>query len=77
VREKDIAAMLAQEDSHDPHAMTDGDAPFLHEGESFDDEMDVADEGQIVACEEIMQAFHDRDSKALLSALRSFVRMSN
>lgn len=71
---KSVAAMLAEVES-EPNRYE----PM--EGEEippFDDELqEEADEGQMVAVEEIMQAFEDRNPEALLSALRSFIRMAN
>ena len=71
--DKALAAILAEGEFEDaPPSMGDGDADYSPE--ELDEE---ADEGQMVACEEILQAFEERDSRALLSALRSFIRMAN
>lgn len=69
---KSVAAMLAEvEPEPANYDVPSDDVPF-------DDEMqEEADEGQLVAVEEIMQAFEERDSQALLNALRSFIRMAN
>lgn len=71
--DKALAAILAEgEDEHGP-PIGGEDEPF-YSPEDLDED---ADEGQLVAVEEMMQAFEDRDSRALLGALRSFIRMSN
>ncbi len=66
-----LAAMLAADD-HEPESHHVENADYSPE--DLDEE---ADEGQMVAVEEIMQAFEERDSRALLGALRSFIRMAN
>lgn len=67
---KALAAMLAESDMGSPDEMDMGSM-------QDDPNLEAADEGQMVAAEEIMQAFHDHDTHALLGALRSFIRMAN
>lgn len=70
--DKALAAILAEGEFEDAPPMGEPDSDY-----SSEDLEEEADEGQMIAVEDLMQAFEDRDPKAMLGALRSFIRMCN
>jgi hypothetical protein len=76
---RSLAAMLAEDTKEERHLPreTHEEMGAEMDYDSEEGELDeLADEGHMVAAEEIMQAFQDRDVTALMEALRSFVRMN-
>lgn len=70
-----IAEML----SEDVHLDDVSDQPEADEFESdeFSEDLEEADEGQLVAVEEMMLALNEQNPKNFLQALRSFIWMTH
>lgn len=67
-----IAKMLAAAPEGAP---AESPVKSLHELEPVEGEVNVDDEGQEAAVEEILHAFHANDPQGLREALKSFIEM--
>lgn len=71
MRDRSLAALLAEDESsseHGPEMAADDSLPT-------DDYEEELDDGHMIAAEEMLSAMESRDPRALLTALRSFIRM--